>query len=224
MASVTESREAFGKEGTLKPISVISFAAVLVVMGGGCGKKDDGTKDKKIGQLETKLQHAQERETTLQGELKQLNTRVTQLQNDFKIYSQKPCEFELDPIEYSIKRKPASAMYVHTPMGDPMSRPAASGTPEALKNWKNKAALSRYGIKRCYVNAAKKSASLQVGSRRVKLKFTINPTGRMGRIMVIPPIGAGFEPCIRSLLRKWRFNRFAGGAKTFTLRLNLRPQ
>jgi len=207
----------------LKLNPVISFAAVLVVTVVGCGKKDDGSKDKKIGQLETKLQHAQEREATAQGELKQLNQRMTRLQNDFKIYSQKPCEFELDPIEYTIKKKPPGAMWVPSPMGDPM-RPAASGTPEALKNWKVKAGQSRYGIKRCYVNAAKKSAALQVGSRRVKLKFTINTSGRMGRILVIPPIGAGFEGCIRSLLRKWRFNRFTGGAKTFTLRLNLRPQ
>lgn len=224
MVSVSGFIDNSGKEGTLKFKSVISFAAVLVVMFVGCAKKDDGSKDKKIGTLETKLQHAQEREATAQGELKQLNQRVTRLQNDFKIYSQKPCEFELDPIEYSIKKKPAGAMYVPSPMGDPMKRPTASGTPEALKNWKVKAGQSRYGIKRCYVNAAKKSAALQIGSRRVKLKFTINPSGRMGRILVIPPIGAGFEGCIRSLLRKWRFNRFTGGAKTFTLRLNLRPQ
>lgn len=103
-------------------------------------------------------------------------------------------------------------------------RPPPSGTPAALKNWKVKAAQSRYGIKRCYVNAAKKSAALQVGARRVKLKFSINPSGRMGRILIIPPIGGGFEGCIRTLLRKWRFSRFTGGAKTFTLRLNLRPQ
>jgi hypothetical protein len=212
------------EEGTLRFYSVFSFAVVLAVAIVGCGKKDDGSKDKKIGQLETKLQHAQDRETTLEGELKQVNNRISRLQNDFKIYSQKPCEFELDPIEYKIKKKPAGGMYIRKPAGDPMKRPEPSGTPEALKNWKSKAAQSRYGIKRCYVNAAKKSAALQVGTRRVKLKFTINPTGRMGRILVIPPIGAGFEGCIRSLLRKWRFSRFGGGAKTFTLRLNLRPQ
>lgn len=224
MVSVSSLCGIFYKEGTLKRITVISLAAVLVVIVVGCGKKDDGSKDKKIGELETKLQHAQERETATKGELTQLNKRVTRLQNDFKIYSQKPCEFELDPIEYAIKKKPAGGMYIPKPMGDPMKRPAPSGTPEALKNWKTKAAQSRYGIKRCYVNAAKKSAALQVGARRVKLKFTINPSGRMGRILVIPPIGFGFEGCIRSLLRKWRFNRFSGGGKTFTLRLNLRPQ
>jgi len=224
MASENCYFEDSAKEGTLKLYPVISFAVILVVAIVGCGKKDDGSKDKKIGTLETKLQHAQERETTLEGELKQVNLRVTRLQNDFKIYSQKPCEFELDPIEYKIKKKTNGGMYIRTPMGDAMKRPAVSGTPEALKNWKSKAAQSRYGIKRCYVNAAKKSAALQVGTRRVKLKFTINPTGRMGRILVIPPVGAGFEGCIRSLLRKWHFNRFGGGAKTFTLRLNLRPQ
>lgn len=202
---------------------VISFAAVLIVAVVGCEKKDDGSKDNKIGQLETKLQHAQEIESTLEGEVKQLNQRVTRLQNDFKIYSQKPCEFELDPIEFKIKRKPPGGMWVPRAMGTPM-RPPPSGTPAALKNWKVKAAQSRYGIKRCYVNAAKKSAALQVGARRVKLKFSINPSGRMGRILIIPPIGGGFEGCIRTLLRKWRFSRFTGGAKTFTLRLNLRPQ
>ncbi len=205
-----------------------AFVIVLAVtLGGvsvGCAKKDDGSKDKKIGSLEAKLQQATERETTLKGELQQLNQRITRLQNDFKIYSQKPCEFELDPIEYTIAKKPTGAMYIPKPMGGPRKAPPSSGTPAALKSWKQKAAMSRYGIKRCYVNAAKKSASLQVGTRRVKLKFTINPSGRMGRIMVIPPIGAGFEGCIRSLLRRWRFARFTGGAKTFTLRLNLRPQ
>jgi hypothetical protein len=225
MASVTAYTASSAKEGTLRIIPVISFIAVLCVGIVGCGKKDDGSKDKKIGQLETKLQQAQEQETTLKGELAQLNQRVTRLQNDFKIYSQKPCEFELDPIEYTINKKPDAAMYVPQPMGmSGMARPEPSGTPEALRNWKVKAAQTRYGIKRCYVNAAKKSAALQVGSRRVKLKFTINPSGRMGRIMVIPPIGAGFEGCIRSLLRQWRFNSFGGGAKTFELRLNLRPQ
>lgn len=90
MASEMCSIDYSGKEGTLKVKIVISFAAVLIVAVVGCEKKDDGSKDNKIGQLETKLQHAQEIESTLEGEVKQLNQRVTRLQNDFKIYSQNP--------------------------------------------------------------------------------------------------------------------------------------
>ena len=216
----------------MKKVIVIAAALGVAALGGACGKKDDGTKDKKIGELNTQLAKANEREATLKDELTKLTKRVTRLQNDFKIYSQKPCDYELDAIEYSIQRKDGMAIarpgmgsgMASSGMTVAMAPPRPKGPPAELKDVKTKARQARRGIKRCYQNALKKNNALQEGSRRVTLKFTVQPTGRMAQIMVIPPIGSGFEPCVRSLLRKWHFSKFKGPAQRFRLPMTLRPQ
>ncbi|MFH2006330.1 MAG: hypothetical protein ABI333_07080 [bacterium] len=216
----------------MRAISMVCAVAILATAFFACAKKDDGSKDKKIGSLEQQLRQSKEHESTLQGELAQLNQRVTNLQNDFKIYSQKPCDFELDPIEYTLQKRPMEATMAPVMHSGSMAsgmrpdmRPTPEdGTPAALKDLPSKARAARRGIKGCYQNALKKNASLQMGSRRVKLKFTVLTSGRMGRIMVVPPIGSGFEGCVRGLLRQWRFNKFKGSARKFSVAVNLRPQ
>jgi hypothetical protein len=201
-----------------------------VLLGGACGKKDDGRKDKTIAELKVKLEQAREREATVKKELKQLTERVTRLQNDFKIYSQKPCDYELDPIEYSIEKKDGGRVVArrrgtrHASRTGPRRAARPKGPPAELKDVRAKARAARRGIKRCYQQALKKNTSLQMGQRRVTLKFTVRPSGKIANIMVIPPIGSGFEPCVRGLLRRWHFSKFKGPAQRFRLPMKLRPQ
>jgi hypothetical protein len=203
---------------------------VVALAGGACSKKSDGKKDKTIAELKIKLQKAKERENTVRKELAQLTKRVTRLQNDFKIYSQKPCDYELDPIEYSIQKKGETRVASRNTAGTrgrprrPARATRPKGPPAELKDVRTKARAARRGIKKCYQQALKKNASLQMGRRRVTLKFTVRPTGKMANIMVIPPIGSGFEPCVRSLLRKWHFSKFKGPSQRFRLPMTLRPQ
>ncbi len=211
---------------------IIAAATALgvVLLGGACGKKDDGRKDKTIAELKVKLEQAKEREATVQKELKQLTERVTRLQNDFKIYSQKPCDYELDPIEYSIEKKDGARVATrprgvrHANRASPRRAARPKGPPAELKDVRTKARAARRGIKQCYQQALKKNASLQMGKRRVTLKFTVRPDGKMSSIMVIPPIGSGFETCVRGLLRSWHFSKFKGPAQRFRLPMTLRPQ
>lgn len=203
---------------------------MLVILGGvlgvaGCKREEDPAKGKRIAVLEGKLEIANQKESALKEELALLQKRATRLQNDFKIYSQKPCDYELDPIEYTIQKKGGTrAVSSHHPGMSPARPAGQKGPPAELKDVKTKARLARRGIKKCYQSALKKNAGLQAGSRRVSLKFTVLPSGGMSGIMVIPPIGSGFEPCVRSLLRRWHFAKFRGAPQRFRVPMTLRPQ
>jgi len=208
----------------VKHLMLVILGVVLGVA--GCKKEEDPAKGKRIAELEGKLQLANQKESALKDELALLHKRVTRLQNDFKIYSQKPCDYELDPIEYTLEKKGGGPVNstARSGMTGPAQRPAPKGPPAELKDVKTKARMARRGIKKCYQSALKKNTALQSGSRHVALKFTVLPSGRMSSIMIVPPIGSGFEGCVRSLLSQWHFARFRGAPQRFRVPMTLRPQ
>lgn len=207
----------------LKIIAVVCSLASLT----GCAKRSDGSEKKKAEELQALLHKAEERETALKDEVTQLTQRMTRLQNDFKLYSEKPCDFELDPIQFTIEKKAAQGI-AHRPAAMTTS-PAGmeakpSGPPAELSDVNDKIRQSRREIRVCYQASAKKSVELQTSERRVQLAFNVRPSGQVDGVMVSPPVGFGFEDCIRSLISGWRFSRFQGQSQRFRAWMNLRPQ
>jgi outer membrane biosynthesis protein TonB len=195
----------------------------------GC-KQEDLEKAKKLEEMTALLQKAKDREAGLKEEVDKLQKRVTQLQNDFKIYSQKPCDFELDAIEYTIAKKeePKAAPPPVTPRerttADPPKKPEDTTPPAEVADVPRRIRAARYDIKTCYESALRKNPALQSGSTRVTLKFTINPSGSVSNIQVNPPVGSGFEGCVRGVIGPWSFAKFTGSPKVFSQPMNLKPQ
>lgn len=193
-----------------------------------CGKKDDGARQKRIETLQAELHRAQARETALQGDVTKLTQQVARLQNDFKLYSQRPCDFALDPSDYSIKKKEEDPRPVsESPNGMRPARRSSStnpgGPPSELSDVSSRIRQARRGFKTCYQEAAKKNASLQTTEKRVQLVFDVRPTGKVTGVMISPPVGYGFETCVRKLLSSWRFSKFQGKSERFRAWMNLRP-
>jgi hypothetical protein len=211
----------------------LPLVATLLLSGAGCAK-EDASKGKLIDDLKVQVKQGMEREQNLKQELDQLTKKVTQLQNDFKTYSQNPCDFELDPVDYAITRKDPGAASTADAMTPP--RPAApdmtpdmkpdvpDAPPAELAEVPKRIRAARYNFKACYQDALKKNVSLQGGSQKVTLKFTVVPAGQVTKIMIVPPIGGGFEDCVRRTLSSWSFARFAGAPRAFSQPMTLRPQ
>jgi len=192
----------------------------------GC-KQEDLEKAKKIEEMNLLLQKAKERETGLKEELDKVQKRVTQLQNDFKIFSQKPCDFELDAIEYTIAKKEEPKAAPPSTPSDRTTTPKKpdDGTPPAeVADVPRRIRQARYEIKTCYESALVKNPALQAGSTRVSLKFTILPSGSVSNIQVNPPVGSGFETCVRGVIGPWTFPKFTGAPKVYSQPMNLKPQ
>ena len=98
------------------------------------------------------------------------------------------------------------------------------GPPAELADVNNKIRQARRGIKACYQEAAKKNAALQTTEKRVQLVFNVQPSGQVAGVMVSPPVGFGFEACVRTLLVSWHFSKFNGPTQRFRAWMNLRPQ
>lgn len=197
--------------------SLLLFAALSAF---ACSAGQDASSGEKLESVKSELRKSQERESALKEELSLLTRQVTRLQNDFKLYSQKPCDFELDPIEYTIRKVAVR------PVGDkgeamlPASEPSAAGTEDVNARVRQ----SRQRIRACYLEAAKKNTSLQTVEKRVQLVFDLEPSGQLSGIMVSPPVGFGFEACVRKLLSNWKFTKFQGQPHRFRAWMNLRPQ
>jgi hypothetical protein len=208
-----------------------SCALVSMALLGVACQKEDPEKAKKIEELKLELQKGMERETGLKDELEKVTRRVTQLQNDFKIYSQKPCDYELDAIEYSIAKKddPGSGMSATPPDAmrtapDPDKKRDPGEVPAESADVLKKIRTARYDIKTCYESAMRKNPALQSETTSMTLKFTVLPAGSVTNVQVNPPVGSGFEGCVRGVLGGWSFAKYTGSPRVYSQRMNLRPQ
>ena len=229
--------------------NILVFVSLVCSLGvSGCSNKGE------VEKLSRQLKQASEEDQRLRAEMARMKKEAERLKSNFSAYAENPCGLDLDPVAFSIKNKSEPGECRVVPKGPAPTGPAPvvadppknggkkgptrhgmgaamkpgmkepAGPPAQLKDIHAKARRARRGIRKCYTSALKRDASLQMGGRRVTLKFTVQPSGRMSRIMVIPPIGSGFEGCVRGLLNRWSFSKFRGPAQKFSVPMNLRPQ
>ena len=195
---------------------------VLVITGVVAIGCKSGKKQKEITELQAKLEKESQQHEGCKEKVAQLTDRVTRLENALKTIKEQPCEYELDPVTFQIRKKPAT-----TSPGEPRPpRPArpVPGPPLNVAQVKTKIRLARKELKRCYVEALKRSSKLRAEPIWVTLRFTLYNSGKLGAIRLSPFVGGGFEPCVKREVRKWKFGRFGGFPKKFKQRMRLTPR
>ncbi len=178
----------------------------------GCAKKDT----KEIQDLQAKLEKEARQTATCQDQAGKLQDRLVKLEAALKKIREQPCVYELDPVSLEVKkRRDAVAVASAGP---------AKGPPLDLSLVKSKIRSVRGTLKRCYEEAAKRDKSLAASSKTVSLRFTIYNSGKVGNIKLVPYVGGGFQPCVRRVVRTWKFPKFGGYPKNFVQRLHLTPK
>jgi len=150
-----------------------------------------------------------------------LQERVTRLENAIKKIKEQPCEFELDPVSLEVKRVDDGGKAGTRKTGP--ARPA-SGPPLDPKKVAVKVRSATRIMKRCYEEAAKRNKELAASSRSVTLKFTLLNSGNVGKIVLTPFVGSGFDKCVKSEVKSWKFDAYGGFPKTFQQRIHLTPK
>lgn len=214
-------------ENTLNRRCALLLCGILFLGSSACPRRQDGGQNRKVEALQADLLRVREHESALKGEVSHLTQQVTRLQNDFRLYSQRPCEYELDPLDYTI-RKVERRLEPRPADGPGAAKPARPTRPDASASGPDdvnrRIRQARHRIRTCYLEAAKKNATLQTLDKRVQLVFDLQPSGQLTGVMITPPVGFGFETCVRSLLSAWRFSQFQGQPQRFRAWMNLRPQ
>lgn len=152
----------------------------------------------------------------------ELEDRVMRLENAINKIKEDPCAFELDPVSLEVKLIAESPGPTGKKTGG--APKPASGPPLDPKEVAVRVRSATGIMKRCYEEAAKKDKELASSSRSVTLKFTLLNSGRVGKIVLNPFVGSGFDKCVKDEVRSWKFNAFGGLPKTFQQRLHLTPK
>lgn len=195
----------------------ILLAVGLIAGSGGCKSKER----KEIAELQARLNKEASGHSGCKDKVSQLNERIMRLENTLKKIKDQPCEYELDPVTFEIKQQ---APDPRTPNARTIPARPAPGPPLQVSLVTGKVRESRNQLKQCYVEALKRSSKLQAEPIWVRLQFTLYNSGSVGAIRLSPFIGAGFEPCIKRVVRTWKFPRFGGFPKPFVQRIRLTPR
>ena len=185
------------------------IALVLVLLGGGCTKTDEG--------MTQRLMEANDKVVACQKDLAGARSEIAGLKRQLAEAIANPGKVALtdpDIIELVASKR-------GTPSGKPGEIQPTLDPRQASKIVMQGATA----MQACYERALKKNAALQMQSGlALTLGITVKPTGDVETVEVAPSFDKGLTDCFRATASHWKFPTFSGTAVTIEQKFKLTPK